>query len=91
MDIESRPAYWAATARPFMLGPLDGTAVFPILLFMLHIRTWTLVVLSLFLVFLAVVRHYGVTLPVMARYALTAVGGRRVRRLPGCGFSVFQR
>lgn len=83
--IEIRPAYWAATAYNFRLGPLDGYALYPIAIFLVHIRWWTFWTLVAVLILNAILNHMGFTLPVLFRYLKTVVGGRVCRRRPGIG------
>lgn len=85
LSIPVHIGYWAASARPFMLGPLDGYSVFPVLLFLLHIRYWTLALLCVVLVIAFIMNRLGYPLNVLLRSAITRIGGRRVRRMPGLG------
>lgn len=80
LKIETRQGFWAYTARPFMLGPIDGYAVFPVLLFLLHIRIWSLVVLLTYLVVSMFLDRHGYNLPVLIRLLRVRIGGRYVSR-----------
>lgn len=70
---------------PFMLGPLDGYAVFPIVLFLFHIRTWTASILVGFLILLIFLNRAGYNLPILVKIVKTSIGGRTISRIPKIG------
>ena len=85
LTIENRRSDWWATALPFMLGPLDGYSIFPVLIFLFHIRLWTAAVLVVFLVLLVFMNRRGYNLALLARIVVTGIGGRTVSRMPKMG------
>lgn len=85
VSIQTRISYWAHSARHFMLGPFDGYAVFPLTIFMLHIKLWTFVVLVVALTLSIFLSRAGYNLPVLLRILRVSIGGRQVKRVPGLG------
>jgi intracellular multiplication protein IcmT len=47
---------------------VDARAAFAILLFLVHIKVWTAVLVVINLVFFTVIEHYGFTIPVFFRW-----------------------
>lgn len=82
ISIPTYRSVWRDTARPFMLGPIDGRAVFPIVIFALHIRWWTFILAVSVIAVILIIGRFGYT-PRIALLALrspfTKVG--RVYRL----------
>lgn len=91
LTIETRQSYWANSARQFMIGPLDGYALYPIGVFMVHIRYWTLGMLCVVLTLNLWLSRNGFNIPVVARMMRTFLAGRTVRRRPHLGNKIIFR
>lgn len=85
LKVDTRHSFWYGTAMPFMLGPLDGYAVFPIILFLFHMRVWTAGVLAAFLILLVFLGRAGYSLPILVKIVKTTIGGRSISRIPKIG------
>ena len=85
-DIRSFRCLWRDTARPFMFGPVDGMAAYPLVLFLFHIRFWTLAVALSMVVFIIVIGRFGYTPPVAFLAFRAWIGGRRVSRVHRLGY-----
>jgi intracellular multiplication protein IcmT len=70
-------AHWRDSARNVRLWIVDSRACFPLLLFLLHIRWWTLIVAVVFTGFFALLEHYGFTLAVFSRLFRSFLAGPR--------------
>jgi intracellular multiplication protein IcmT len=70
-------AHWRDSARNVRFWIVDSRACFPLLLFLLHIRLWTLAVALLATGFFAALEHYGFTLAVFARAFRSFLAGPR--------------
>ena len=60
-------ATWRDTARSVRFFFVDYRAAFPLLLFLLHIRVWTLVLAVAATLMLYALERYGYTVPVFLR------------------------
>lgn len=85
LSIPIRPSYWSHSARQFMLGPLDGYSMYPIGIFLVHIRYWTLGMLFIVLTANFWLSRNGFNIPVVGKMMKTFLGGRVVRRRPHLG------
>lgn len=85
LQVQIHHSFWYGSAMPFMLGPLDGYAIFPIILFLFHIQVWTAGVLVAFLILLIFLGRSGYTLPILFKIIKTTIGGRTVSRIPKMG------
>lgn len=85
LQASTHHSFWYGSAMPFMLGPIDGYAVFPIVLFLFHIRVWTAAVLVGFLILLIFLNRAGYNLPILVKIVKTSIGGRTVSRIPKLG------
>ena len=75
-------ASWRDTARSPRLGFINASAVFPMLLWLLHIRWWTFAVTVVVVLFLTAIEWYGFTIPVFARYLRALIAGGRKQATP---------
>lgn len=73
----SPSAHWRDTARATRFFIIDYRAAFPLLLFLLHIRIWTLVVAVIVTIFLATLARYGFTVVVFKRWLRSMLAGPR--------------
>ena len=70
--------HWRNTARPARFFMLDARACLVVFLFIVHVRTWTLVLMIAVLVLCGILERYGMTLPVaMRRLRVFFIGPRR--------------
>lgn len=63
----AQTAHWRDSARVTRFFIVDARAVFPIFLFLMHIRVWTGILVLVSAVFFVILEHYGFTLPVFFR------------------------
>lgn len=75
-------AHWRDSARPVKFFIWDGKAVFPILLFFLHMKLWTLIVALLAVSFFTIINRYGFTPMVFLRWLRATVAGPRKMSIP---------
>ena len=73
----SADANWRDTARPAKLGPLNATAVFPIVLWLIHIKLWTFFLALSFIGFLVVIDYYGFNITRFGRFLRCFMAGNR--------------
>lgn len=79
-------AHWRYTGRSPKLGPFDATALFPLGLFILWWRLWTLVIAIIGVVFFLVLSRRGINAVIALRLARGWLAGRvRPARRPGMG------
>lgn len=64
----SPSAHWRDSARNPRFFMVDARAAFPILLFLMHIRVWTALVVVFSAIFFGILEHYGFTVPVFLRW-----------------------
>jgi len=70
-------AHWRDSARPVKFFMLDGKACFPLLLFIMHIRLWTLIVAIIAMLFFGILNHYGFSVTVFTRWLRNFAAGTR--------------
>lgn len=70
-------AHWRDSARSIRFFIWDGKAAFPMLLFLLHMRIWTLVLAVAAMMFFTLLNRYGFTPVVFFRYLRNLASGRR--------------
>jgi intracellular multiplication protein IcmT len=71
----STTAHWRDSARSPRFFIVDARAVFPIFLFLMHIRIWTAVLVLVSAVFFGIIEHYGFTIPVFLRWLRVKMAG----------------
>ena len=71
----SPSAHWRDSSRNARFFIVDARAAFAILLFLVHIATWTAMLVVINLTFFAIVEHYGFTIPVFFRWLRTVLAG----------------
>ncbi len=82
MALEKINAHWRDTARPARFGPIDAKAVFPFLLFLLHMRLWTFCVAVVCIMFFGILERWGFTMPVFLRWLRASIAGPRRMAIP---------
>ena len=75
-------SHWRDSARYARFGFLDCRAVFPLFLFLLHIRLWTFILAIIGVIFFALLERYGFTIPVFWRWLRSALAGKRRMAIP---------
>lgn len=70
-------AHWRDSARAARFFIVDYRAVFPMLLFLLHIRWWSFILAVLAIGFFTLLERYGFTLIVFLRWSRSFLGGKR--------------
>tara|TARA_B100001105_G_scaffold136374_2_gene109240 strand:+ start:3124 stop:3402 length:279 start_codon:yes stop_codon:yes gene_type:complete len=78
--IEIFDGFWRDSARAVRLAFMSAYVAVPLMVFLLHIRWWTFVVLVVTIIVMTVIERFGYTPPV-ALLALRAwVAGKLVKR-----------
>ncbi len=75
-------AHWRDSARPVKFFIWDGKTAFPMLLFLLHIRWWTLIVAVVAMLFFTILNRYGFSIEVFFRWFRNLIAGRRKIAVP---------
>lgn len=70
-------AHWRDSARDSKLWLFNSTTLFPLLLMLFHIKTWTFVSAFTAIGFFTVLSYYGFTVPVFFRWCRAKIAGRR--------------
>ncbi len=71
----TRAAFWRDSARPPRFFMVDALAAMPLLLFLLHIRLWTLYLALGTMVFFAILERFNFTVPVFLRWTRSTLAG----------------
>lgn len=79
--IESN-AHWRDSARSIRFFIWDGKAAFPMLIFILYMRLWTLIVAVATMMFFSILNRYGFTPMVFLRWLRSFIAGRRKMAIP---------
>lgn len=77
-----RSLMWRFSADPVRLLIIDARAMAPMLLFLVHMRLWTLITALVGVAFFGLLAWLGLTLPVAWRMARVILCGPRRPRLP---------
>jgi intracellular multiplication protein IcmT len=77
MKQPSSDAHWRDSARPIRFFMWDGKAVFPLILFLMYPRWWTLGVALATMMFFTLLIRYGLKINVFLRWLRTAIAGNR--------------
>jgi intracellular multiplication protein IcmT len=75
-------AHWRDTARTARFWIVDSTAVFPFLLWLLHMRVWTFAVAVLATAFFSILERWGFTVPVFLRWFRSTIAGPHKAAIP---------
>lgn len=79
----AEPVYsWRDSARPSRFGPFNSVATFPLVLFIFHVKVWTLLLSVTVMVFLTVLDQYGFTVSVFFRWLRGQVAANRKMATP---------
>lgn len=70
--------HWRNTARPARFFMMDARACLVVLLFLIHVRLWTLLLMMGVFIVCTIIERYGMTLPVtLRRIRVFFIGYRR--------------
>ena len=75
-------AHWRDSARSVRFFIWDGKAAFPMVIFLMHVRLWTLGVALLTMLFFTVLNRYGFSPMVFFRYIRSFFAGPRKVAVP---------
>jgi len=78
----SPDAHWRDSAREPRLFFIDAKAVFPMLLFLMHIRWWTFIVATMVVLFFTTLNRFGFSMVVFLRWLRSVLAGRRKMAVP---------
>jgi intracellular multiplication protein IcmT len=70
-------AHWRDSARNVRFFIVDFRALFPMLLFLFHIRLWTFIIAVVATLFFGALEHYGFTMAVFVRWLRSYIAGPR--------------
>ena len=68
-------AHWRDAARTPRFYFMDSLAAFPLLLFFLHMRLWTFILVLCIIIFLVILERFKFTLPVFKRWLFATLAG----------------
>jgi intracellular multiplication protein IcmT len=71
----SDSAHWRDSARSARFFMMDARAVFPFVLFLMHIKWWTFWVAVVGMLFFIAIEKYGFTVPIFLRWLRTSMVG----------------
>lgn len=71
----TRAAFWRDSARQPRFFMVDALAALPLVLFLLHIRLWTLYVAIATMIFFAILERFNFTVPVFMRWLRSTLAG----------------
>jgi len=69
-------AHWRDSARNPRFFMFDAFAAFPLVLFLLHIRWWTLCIALVFTIFLGILERFKFSIPVFFRFVRSTLAGK---------------
>jgi intracellular multiplication protein IcmT len=78
----SPDASWRDSARYPKFFIFDSRAVFPLLLWMVHMKTWTFTVALITMAFFSLLLRFGFTVSIFLRWIRAIVAGRRKAAIP---------
>jgi intracellular multiplication protein IcmT len=70
-------AHWRDSARNVRFWFIDFRAAYPLFLFLIHIRLWTLALALTATIFFTLLERYGFTVAVFARWLRCFIAGPR--------------
>ncbi len=80
MKIQILNGFWRESARSVRLAFMSVYVVVPLMLFLLHIRIWTLCVLVGTIIVMSVIERFGFTPPVATLALRAYIAGKLVKR-----------
>lgn len=82
MAMPTLDASWRDSARYPKFFFLDARAIFPIIIFLLHIKVWTFVIAMIGMIGFSLLMRFGFTLGIFGRWFRAFVGGKRKTAKP---------
>lgn len=80
MKVEILRGFWRESARPARIFFMSAYVVGPLMLFLLHIRYWTLGVLIVTVALMTIIERFGYTPPVAILAVRAWIAGKVVKR-----------
>lgn len=68
-------AAWRDSARTPRFFVIDALSALPLLVFLIHIRTWTFVLAIMTMVFFGILERFNFTVPVFFRWLRSSLAG----------------
>jgi intracellular multiplication protein IcmT len=68
-------SHWRDSARSARFFIVDARSAFPLFIFLMHIRTWTAILVLVSAVFFGIIEHFGFTVPVFFRWIRSKLAG----------------
>ena len=75
-------AHWRDSARPVKFFMWDGRAVFPVVLFLMHMALWSFITTVVLIAFFSILNRYGFTPIVFWRWFCNLIAGNRKTAVP---------
>lgn len=75
-------AHWRDSARSIRFFIWDGKAAFPLFIFLVYMRLWTLILAVLTMIFFSILNRYGFSPVVFLRWLRSTIAGRRRTAVP---------
>lgn len=75
-------AHWRDSARHIRFFIWDGNAVFPVVIFLMHIRLWTFILAIALIAFFSLLNRYGFTPIVFWRWFRNTLAGNHKMSIP---------
>ncbi|MCL5260517.1 MAG: IcmT/TraK family protein [Gammaproteobacteria bacterium] len=75
-------AHWRDSARPARFFIFDAQAVFPLFLFLIHIKLWTFILAIVATIFFTLLNRFGFSVMVFLRWARSFFAGPRKSAIP---------
>lgn len=69
-------SHWRDSGRAPQFFMIDARSAFPLLLFLVHIKEWTLIVALVATAFFAILARYGLTMSIFVRTMLSLLAGK---------------
>lgn len=89
MAMPTPNASWRDSARYPRFFMFDSRAVFPFLLWLLHIRMWTFILALIAVAFFSVLMRYGFTLGTFVRFIRSYIAGKRKMAKPWWAYGYY--
>jgi intracellular multiplication protein IcmT len=78
----SPDASWRDSARYPKFFIFDSRAVFPFMLWLLHMKIWTFTVAIVAAIFFSILLRFGFTISIFFRWARAMIAGKRKAAIP---------
>ena len=69
-------AHWRDSARPAKFFFMSAYGILPLVVFLVHIRLYTLIIALSVSIFFAILEKFGFTLPIFMRWLRVFLGGK---------------